>query len=80
MKSKAASIDEYLAQLPPERRAAIEVLREVIRKNLPEGYEEVFAVRHHWIRRAAESISCRLSEPEETNRCLTFVSPRKRTT
>ena len=41
MKSKAASIDEYLAQLPPERRAAIEVLREVIRKNLPEGYEEV---------------------------------------
>jgi len=41
MKSKAASIDEYLAQLPEDRRTAIEAVRKIIRKNLPRGYEEV---------------------------------------
>jgi hypothetical protein len=41
MKSKAATIDNYLAQLPEDRRSAIEQLRKLIRKNLPRGYEEV---------------------------------------
>ena len=41
MKSDAKSIQEYLAEIPPERREAIEEVRETILKNLPEGFEEV---------------------------------------
>ena len=41
MKIKAATIDEYLEQLPEDRRKALEAVRKVIRKNLPKGYEEV---------------------------------------
>jgi hypothetical protein len=41
MKSKASTIDEYLAELPEERRTAIQAVRKVIRKNLPRGYQEV---------------------------------------
>jgi len=41
MKSEAKSIQDYLAEMPPDRREAIEEVREVILKNLPEGYEEV---------------------------------------
>ncbi len=40
MISKARTVDEYLAELPEERRTAIEAVRKVIRKNLPKGYEE----------------------------------------
>jgi hypothetical protein len=36
----AASADDYLAQLPPERRAIVSAVRDVIRTNLPPGYEE----------------------------------------
>ena len=39
-RSEVSSPDEYIAQLPPERREAISAVREVIRKNLPPGYEE----------------------------------------
>ena len=38
--SDAATPDAYLASLPPERRQALAVLRDVIRANLPAGYEE----------------------------------------
>ncbi len=41
MKSDAKSIQEYLAEMPAERREAIEEVRETILKNLPEGFEEV---------------------------------------
>jgi len=41
MQSKAKTVKEYLAELPPERRAAIGAVREVILKNLPKGCEEV---------------------------------------
>jgi uncharacterized protein YdhG (YjbR/CyaY superfamily) len=41
MKSKATTIDEYLAELPDDRRDAVEAVRKVILKNLPDGYEEV---------------------------------------
>lgn len=41
MKSKATTIEEYLKQLPEDRRAAIQTVRKVILKNLPKGYEEV---------------------------------------
>jgi len=38
--SKAATVDEYLTELSPERREAIEAIRKVILKHLPKGYEE----------------------------------------
>ena len=38
--STAATPDEYIARLPEERRAAVSAVREVIRRNLPAGYEE----------------------------------------
>jgi uncharacterized protein YdhG (YjbR/CyaY superfamily) len=40
MKSDANTIQDYLAELPTERREAIEKVREAILENLPEGYEE----------------------------------------
>lgn len=39
--SKAETVDEYLEELPPDRREAIASLRKVILDNLPDGYEEV---------------------------------------
>jgi hypothetical protein len=39
-KKSAATVPEYLAGLPPDRRDAIERVRKVILKNLPKGYEE----------------------------------------
>ena len=41
MKSKASTVEEYLAGLPEDRLAAIQAVRKVILKNLPKGYEEV---------------------------------------
>jgi uncharacterized protein YdhG (YjbR/CyaY superfamily) len=40
MKSEAATIDEYLAEMPAERREAIQKVRQTILENLPDGYEE----------------------------------------
>lgn len=40
MKHKASTIEEYISQLPKERKEAIEKLRNVINKNLPNGFEE----------------------------------------
>jgi hypothetical protein len=41
MQSKAATVEEYLAQLPADRREAMEAVRAVILKNLDKsGYEE----------------------------------------
>ncbi len=36
----ARTPDEYIASLPEDRRAAIEAVSRVVRKNLPDGYEE----------------------------------------
>lgn len=41
MQSKAKTVKEYLAELPPERKAAIQAVRKVILKNLPKGCEEI---------------------------------------
>ena len=38
--SKAATVPDYLAGLPADRRKAISAVRSVIRKNLPKGYKE----------------------------------------
>ena len=40
MQSQAASVEEYLNELPEERRAAIARVRQVIREHLPKGVEE----------------------------------------
>lgn len=40
MQSKAATVTDYVAQLPADRKKAIEELRKVIKKNLPKGYKE----------------------------------------
>ena len=38
--SRAATVPDYLAGLPADRRKAIAAVRAVIRKNLPKGYKE----------------------------------------
>lgn len=40
MQSKAATVDEYMKQLPEDRKAVMEKLRKVIKKNLPKGFQE----------------------------------------
>ncbi len=40
MPTTAATVDEYIASLPDERKDAISKLRKVIKKNLPKGYKE----------------------------------------
>jgi uncharacterized protein YdhG (YjbR/CyaY superfamily) len=39
-RTTATTVDEYLAELPDDRRAEIEAVRNVILENLPKGYEE----------------------------------------
>lgn len=40
VQSDAATVEDYLAELPEGRRQAIESVRRVILENLPNGYEE----------------------------------------
>ena len=40
VRSTAGTIDEYLAQLTPDRQEIIETVRDVILDHLPEGYQE----------------------------------------
>lgn len=40
MRSDAATVEAYLAELPADRRAALETVRQTILTNLPAGYEE----------------------------------------
>jgi hypothetical protein len=40
MQSAAATVEAYLRELSPDRRSAIEQVRDVILASLPEGYEE----------------------------------------
>lgn len=41
VKSNASTVAEYLAELPDERRAEVEAVRDVILARLPDGYVEV---------------------------------------
>ena len=41
--SSATTVEAYLEELPPERRAVISTLRDTIRKKLPKGYQERMA-------------------------------------
>lgn len=38
--SNAQTVDEYIAALPDDRRAAVEAVRDVVRRNLPDGFQE----------------------------------------
>src|SRR6185369_4464443 len=40
MQSKATTVEQYLKELPAERRGAISAVREVIKRNLDKAYEE----------------------------------------
>lgn len=40
MQSLAPTVDAYLAELPPDRRAAVQAVRRVFLGNLDEGFEE----------------------------------------
>jgi hypothetical protein len=38
--SKAATVEEYLQELPEDRRAVVSAVRDMVRRHLPAGYEE----------------------------------------
>ena len=40
VRSSAATVEEYLDELAPDRREHIETVRRVVLENLPEGYDE----------------------------------------
>jgi uncharacterized protein YdhG (YjbR/CyaY superfamily) len=40
MQSKAETVDQYISELPEDRKEVIQKLREVVLQNLPEGYQE----------------------------------------
>ena len=41
MQSEAKTVEEYIKELPEDRRDQIKAVRKVILENLPKGYEEV---------------------------------------
>jgi len=43
MQSKATTVDQYLAELPEDRKIAMEKLRNIALKNLPKGFKEVMS-------------------------------------
>jgi uncharacterized protein YdhG (YjbR/CyaY superfamily) len=43
MQSDAATVDDYLASLPEDRREAVAAVRDVVNANLPDGYEEAMS-------------------------------------
>ena len=40
MQYDADNVDHYIAQLPEERQAPVRRIREILRENLPQGFEE----------------------------------------
>jgi uncharacterized protein DUF1801 len=42
-RSAASTVEEYLAELPEDRRAAISAVRDAIVRSLPEGYAETMS-------------------------------------
>lgn len=43
VQSKATSVTRYLAELPPERRAVVATMRDLVNAHMPPGYEEAMA-------------------------------------
>ncbi|HET7459590.1 MAG TPA: DUF1801 domain-containing protein [Longimicrobium sp.] len=42
-RSTASTVDEYLAELPEERRQVVSAVRDAVLRHLPEGYREAMA-------------------------------------
>jgi uncharacterized protein YdhG (YjbR/CyaY superfamily) len=40
MHSKAITVDQYIEEIPEERKQAVTELRKVIKKNIPKGFQE----------------------------------------
>jgi uncharacterized protein YdhG (YjbR/CyaY superfamily) len=40
MQSKAATVEQYIAELPAERQKPVEEIRKTIKKHLPKGFKE----------------------------------------
>lgn len=43
MQSKATTVEQYLSELPEDRKLAMNTLRNIIKQNIPEGFEEVMS-------------------------------------
>jgi hypothetical protein len=43
MQSQAKSVDQYVAELPPDRQPVVELLRKTFKRQLPKGFEEVMS-------------------------------------
>lgn len=43
MQSNASTPDEYVAELPEERAIAIQKLRDIIKENIPDGFQEMMS-------------------------------------
>lgn len=43
MRSNASNVNDYINELPIQRKDAIEKLRKVLLKNLPKGFEEIIS-------------------------------------
>ncbi len=41
--SKAKTVDDYLAELPEERRAVVSTVRDLVNRHLPDGYVETMS-------------------------------------
>lgn len=41
--SKAKTVDEYLAELPDDRRAVVSAVRDLVNRHVPEGYVETMS-------------------------------------
>jgi uncharacterized protein YdhG (YjbR/CyaY superfamily) len=41
--ARPSTVAEYLESLPPDRREVVSKVRDVVRKNLPKGYEETIS-------------------------------------
>ena len=67
MQSKAKTVEEYLASLPADRRAALEAVRTVILKNLDKDYEEgmQYGAIGYFVRRSVfpQGYHCDSSQP-----------------
>lgn len=73
--SASATVDAYLAALPPERREVTAALRALIRRHLPE-YAEAMT----WGMPTCEVPLDRYPPPATGSRWPTSASPRRRTT
>ena len=80
MQSKATTVEEYLAELPADRREALQAIRSVILENLPKGIAEGMQYGMIGYLCAAQRVPGRLSLRSPSSRCHSPVWPRRRTT